>query len=112
MMNRALQPTRLVTKRLGVRYQSQLVEQWKAERAHAAEAAETWKKISLYVAIPSLIAASVNAYNLYSHHVEHQKEHPPKHVKYEYINFRVRPYFWGNNSLFFNPKVNLDANEE
>jgi hypothetical protein len=42
MMNRALQPTRLVTKRLGVRYQSQLVEQWKAERAHAAGRNEQW----------------------------------------------------------------------
>jgi hypothetical protein len=42
MMNRALQPTRLVTKRLGVRYQSQLVEQWNAERAHAAGRNEQW----------------------------------------------------------------------
>ncbi|KAI8099841.1 cytochrome c oxidase, subunit VIa [Halteromyces radiatus] len=111
-MNRALQPLRMNTKRTGVRYQSQLLEQWKAEKAHAAEAADTWKKITLYVAIPALLASGINAYNLYSHHVQHQKEHPHKFVKYEYINFRVRPFFWGNNSLLFNPKVNLDANEE
>ncbi|CAO3619357.1 unnamed protein product [Cunninghamella echinulata] len=110
-MNRALQPLRLTTKRFGVRYQSKLPD-YAAERAHAGQAAETWKKISIFVCIPALLASGINAYNLYSHHVEHQKHHPKEWVKYEYINFRARPFFWGNNSLFFNPKVNLDANEK
>ncbi|CAO3615471.1 unnamed protein product [Mucor fragilis] len=104
-------------KRLGARYQSQLVKtEFEAERqavkVHAAESAETWKKISTYVCIPALIAAGYNAYNLYEKHKEHMKEHPKEWVKYPYINYRGRDFFWGKNSLFFNPKVNLDATEE
>ncbi|CAO3616651.1 unnamed protein product [Cunninghamella blakesleeana] len=110
-MNRALQPLRSTTKRLGVRYRVDYTAEHAAARKHAAEAAETWKKISLFVCIPALLASGINAYNLYAHHQHHQAEHPPKHIKYEYINFRARPFFWGNNSLFFNPKVNIDANE-
>lgn len=60
----------------------------------------------------SLAAAGFNAYNLYEAHHEHQKHHPKEWVKYPYINFRARDYFWGKESLFFNPDVNLSAQEE
>ncbi|KAI7898632.1 cytochrome c oxidase, subunit VIa [Cokeromyces recurvatus] len=105
-------------KRLGTRYQStQIVKsEFQAERdavkAHAAESAGTWKKISIFVCIPALLASGYNAYTLYEHHQEHAKEHPKEWVKYPYINYRARDYFWGKNSLFFNPKVNLDATED
>lgn len=32
---------------------------------------DLWRKISIYVAIPALLIASVNAWNLYSAHQEH-----------------------------------------
>ncbi|KAG2189863.1 hypothetical protein INT46_009587 [Mucor plumbeus] len=104
-------------KRLGARYQSQLVKtEFEAEReavkVHAAESAETWKKIIMFVCIPTLIGAGYNAYNLFAKHQQHMKEHPMEWVKYPYLNFRGRDFFWGKNSLFFNPKVNLDATEE
>ncbi|KAI9262750.1 cytochrome c oxidase, subunit VIa [Sporodiniella umbellata] len=104
-------------KRAGIRFQSTAVDggftaQRDAVKHHAAEAAETWKKISIFVAIPALVAASANAYNLYTHHVEHQKHHPKEWVKYPYINFRGRDFFWGRESLFFNPNVNLSAADE
>ncbi|GAN09773.1 cytochrome C oxidase subunit [Mucor ambiguus] len=104
-------------KRLGARYQSQLAKtefavERQAVKVHAAESAETWKKICTYVCIPTLIAASYNAYNLFQKHQEHSKEHPKAWVKYPYINYRGRDFFWGKNSLFFNPEVNLDATEE
>ncbi|CAO0802227.1 unnamed protein product [Mucor circinelloides] len=104
-------------KRLGARYQSQLIKtefetERQAVKVHAAESAETWKKITLFVCIPALIGAGYNAYNLYAKHLEHAKEHPKEWVKYPYINYRGKDFFWGKNSLFFNPEVNLDAAEE
>ncbi|CEP18464.1 hypothetical protein [Parasitella parasitica] len=104
-------------KRAGVRFQSTAVDgSFAAERDaikhHATDAAGTWKKISIFVTIPCLAAAGFNAYNLYEAHHEHQKHHPKEWVKYPYINFRARDFFWGKESLFFNPEVNLSAKNE
>ncbi|KAL1934390.1 hypothetical protein VTP01DRAFT_6572 [Rhizomucor pusillus] len=79
---------------------------------HAAQSASTWQKICLFVCIPSLLATGANAYNLYQQHQEHVKHHPPKFVNYEYRNWRVRDFFWGKDSLFFNPKVNHSVTED
>ena len=41
-------------------------------------------------------------------HIEHLKhEHGGEIPKpeYSYLNHRAKPFPWGNNSLFFNPKV-------
>ncbi|KAI9473546.1 MAG: cytochrome c oxidase, subunit VIa [Benjaminiella poitrasii] len=101
-------------KRAGVRFETTAAKSsFQAERDavkhHAADSATTWKKISIYVVVPALIATGVNTYNLYEEHQEHQKHHPKEWVKYPYINFRARDYFWGKESFFFNPKVNLSA---
>ncbi|KAI8982133.1 cytochrome c oxidase, subunit VIa [Mycotypha africana] len=101
-------------KRAGVRFQTTGVQnefftQREAVKHHAADAAATWKKISIFVCIPALAAAGFNAYNLYQKHHEHLAHHPKEWVKYPYINFRGRDFFWGKESLFFNPKVNLSA---
>ncbi|ORX61523.1 mitochondrial cytochrome c oxidase subunit VIa [Hesseltinella vesiculosa] len=116
-MNRALQPLRTVAvRRVGLRHESAAVAKYKTrmehDREHAGKAAATWKNICIFVATPCLLAAGVNAYNLYKKHLEHLEHHPPHWVHYEYMNWRARPFFWGNNSLFFNPKVNHDANED
>ncbi|CAO3586189.1 unnamed protein product [Absidia cylindrospora] len=100
-------------KRAGVRFSSTATAaEQEAIRAHAAKSADTWKKISIFVCIPALAAAGLNAYNLYEKHHEHQLHHPKEWVKYEYINYRAREFFWGNESLFFNPSVNLSASQE
>ncbi|KAI7859060.1 cytochrome c oxidase, subunit VIa [Circinella umbellata] len=104
-------------KRAGVRFQStsaagaEFAAQREAVKAHAGPAAETWKKISIFVCIPALLAVSVNAYNLAIAHEEHLAHHPPQYVKYPYINIRTKDYFWGKESLIFNPKVNFSAQE-
>ncbi|KAI7869369.1 cytochrome c oxidase, subunit VIa [Spinellus fusiger] len=103
-------------KRAGARAHStattnEFIAQREAVKHHAGDAASTWLKISIYVCIPALAAASFNAYNLYSHHVEHLAHHPKEHIKYPYINWRAKDYFWGKESLFFNPKVNFSAQE-
>ncbi|KAI8369207.1 cytochrome c oxidase, subunit VIa [Choanephora cucurbitarum] len=105
-------------KRAGARFQStaaaegDFVAQRNAVKEHAASSASTWKKISIFVVIPALVATSINTYNLYEAHLEHQKHHPKEWVKYPYINFRARQAFWGPESLFFNPNVNLSVKEE
>lgn len=49
-------------------------------------------------------------------HEEHEKElhggKLPEAPAYEYLNRRVKPFPWGNNSLFFNAEVNKDMEEE
>ncbi|KAI9316073.1 cytochrome c oxidase, subunit VIa [Dichotomocladium elegans] len=119
MASRVLLHSQLTSaaKRAGVRFQStsaagaDFAAQRDAVKAHAGPAAETWKKISIFVAIPSVFVAAANAYNLAKEHEEHLAHHPREQVKYPYINWRVRDFFWGKNSLFFNPNVNLDASE-
>ncbi|CDS06620.1 hypothetical protein LRAMOSA09148 [Lichtheimia ramosa] len=119
MASRALFNSQLTSavKRAGARFQSttastsEFAAQRDAVKAHAGPAAETWKKISIFVCIPALLAAGVNAYNLASEHAAHMEHHPKEWVKYPYLNNRAKDFFWGKESLFFNPKVNLSAEE-
>jgi len=53
-------------------------------------------------------------YKLEVAHAEHEKHEieanggvRPETPQYEYLNKRVKPFPWGNNSLFFNPEVRL-----
>ncbi|OAQ30945.1 mitochondrial cytochrome c oxidase subunit VIa [Linnemannia elongata AG-77] len=87
---------------------------WLAERIaikeHAGPAAETWRKISLYVCIPVIAVASINAHNLYAKHqahLEHEKHEGHEKVKYPYMRLRAKAFPWGDDSLFFNPDVNF-----
>ncbi|KAF8202974.1 cytochrome c oxidase, subunit VIa [Pholiota molesta] len=87
----------------------------KALQHHAAEASDLWRKISFYVAIPSIIVCTAWVYNAeaeHKAHIEHIKEenggHLPEPPAYDYMNRRSKPYPWGPNTLFFNPEVNKD----
>ncbi|KAG0381217.1 MAG: cytochrome c oxidase, subunit VIa [Linnemannia gamsii] len=87
---------------------------WLAERIavkeHAGPAAETWRKISIYVAVPAIIASSANAYNLYAKHqahLEHERHEGHEKVKYPYMRLRSKAFPWGDDSLFFNPDINF-----
>ncbi|KAI9266655.1 cytochrome c oxidase, subunit VIa [Phascolomyces articulosus] len=119
MASRVLFNSQLATaaKRAAVRFQStsaagaEFAAQREAVKAHAGPAADTWKKISIFVCIPALLAVSVNAYNLAVAHEEHLEHHPREYVKYPYINIRTKDFFWGKESLIFNPKVNFSAEE-
>nr|QEJ80712.1 putative cytochrome C oxidase subunit Via [Teratosphaeria gauchensis] len=81
-----------------------------AVKQHAAETSDTWRKLSIYVVIPSLIVAGVNAWRLWNEHWEHKSHEPPleERVEYPYMNIRTKNYFWGDGdkTLFWNPKVN------
>lgn len=54
--------------------------------------------ISLSVAVPSLIIAAINAYNLWVEHWEHWETLPPleDRIEYDYMNIRTKKFFWGD----------------
>eukprot|EP00123_Amoebidium_parasiticum_P006332 comp17303_c0_seq1/m.16465 comp17303_c0_seq1/g.16465 ORF comp17303_c0_seq1/g.16465 comp17303_c0_seq1/m.16465 type:complete len:159 (-) comp17303_c0_seq1:134-610(-) len=66
--------------------------------AHAAETSETWKKISLFLAIPIVVATTVWAFTRPHEHHEH--------VAYPHLRIRHKPFPWGNDSFFHNPEIN------
>ncbi|ODV91325.1 hypothetical protein CANCADRAFT_24332 [Tortispora caseinolytica NRRL Y-17796] len=84
-----------------------------AVKEHAGHTSELWRKISYYIAAPAIIAAAYSAYLHEKEHEEHlahmpkipDEEKPPE---YEYQNIRVRDFWWGNGdeTAFWNPKVN------
>ncbi|KAL8733625.1 MAG: hypothetical protein Q9166_002035 [cf. Caloplaca sp. 2 TL-2023] len=68
-----------------------------AVKQHAA-ASNLWRKLSLYVAIPSLIIAAINAKNLWDEHWEHWEHLPPleDRIEYDYMNIRTKKFPWGD----------------
>ncbi|KAF2176174.1 COX6A-domain-containing protein [Zopfia rhizophila CBS 207.26] len=85
-------------------------------KAHAAESGETWRKLSLYVAIPALIIAGVNAKLRWDAHWEHVAHGPALEDKpeYAYQNIRTKNFWWGDGdkTLFWNDKVNYHKKDE
>ncbi|KAF9425920.1 Cytochrome c oxidase subunit 6A, mitochondrial [Entomortierella beljakovae] len=109
--------SRIAAAAKGIRFSSSTssaANPWLAERIsikeHAGPAAENWRKISLYICIPALIAASANAYNLYAKHqahLEHERHEGHEKPKYPYLRMRAKAFPWGDDSLFHNPEVNM-----
>ncbi|KAA1468724.1 cytochrome C oxidase subunit [Dentipellis sp. KUC8613] len=97
--------------------------EWVAKREaikhHAAGTTDLWRRISLYVCIPGAFVVAAWVRNVEAEHAEHT-EHAkkanggelPAIPDYEYLNRRVKPFPWGQNSLFFNPHVNKNMSEE
>ncbi|CAO3663826.1 unnamed protein product [Umbelopsis ramanniana] len=90
-------PILAAVKRSGVRFQSTagFAAERDAVKHHAESAANTWKK-----------SPSSSAFLLFL------PLHPHEWVGYDYMNTRTKDFFWGKESLFFNPKVNHSAAEE
>ncbi|KAH8802875.1 cytochrome c oxidase subunit VIa [Xylogone sp. PMI_703] len=86
-----------------------------AVKEHAAATSELWRKLSIYVTIPALIIASVNAYNLWNEHWAHWEHQPPleERTEYAYQNIRTKNFFWGDGdkTVFWNDKVNYHHKE-
>ncbi|KAF2477311.1 COX6A-domain-containing protein [Lindgomyces ingoldianus] len=83
---------------------------------HAAESGEFWRKLTLFVAVPALIIASVNAKLRWDAHWEHKAHEPPIEEKpeYSYQNIRTKNFWWGDGdkTLFWNDKVNYHKKDE
>ena len=58
-----------------------------------SNSSDLWRKISIYVCIPALLIAGVNAYNLYAAHQEHlahsSNDEDDETPEYPYQNIRV-----------------------
>ncbi|CCG84465.1 protein of unknown function [Taphrina deformans PYCC 5710] len=86
-----------------------------AVKEHAYETSDLWRKISIYVCVPALLIAGVNAYNLYTAHQAHVLHEAEENgdnedndtPEYPYQNIRTKN-FWGDGdkTLFWNDKVN------
>ncbi|TKA62668.1 hypothetical protein B0A55_10062 [Friedmanniomyces simplex] len=87
-----------------------------AVKEHAAGSSDLWRKLSIYVVIPCLCMAAVNAWRLWGEHWEHVSHEPPleEKVEYPYQNIRTKNFFWGDGdkTLFWNPKVNYHKKDE
>ncbi|CAO1614537.1 unnamed protein product [Sympodiomycopsis kandeliae] len=96
---------------------ARLVEHEHAKE-HAAKSAELWRKISMYVCIPGSIVIGIYIYQIEAAHIQH-RDHDIAHnggelpeegkPKYEYQQIRKKPFPWGLQSFFFNPKANYPA---
>ena len=96
----------------------EFIEQRQHAFEHAGKSAELWRKISLYVLIPGAVVLGAYMYKVESeHHAHHEhilEENDgqlPERPDYEYVNVKSRNFPWGQQSLFFNPKVNYPAPE-
>ncbi|KAL7751644.1 Cytochrome c oxidase subunit 6A1, mitochondrial [Sorochytrium milnesiophthora] len=80
----------------------------------AAENAETWRKISLFVALPLTGLIALYAFKLHHDEEHHLEEHPPTYTAYPYLRIRNKQYFFGDrdHTAFFNPKYNLEPAAE
>ncbi|MCJ1332987.1 Cytochrome c oxidase subunit 13, mitochondrial [Thelotrema lepadinum] len=88
----------------------------RAVKNHAAATSDLWRRLSIYVAVPCLIVASINAWNLWNEHWNHWDHMPPleERTEYPYQNIRTKNYFWGDGdkTLFWNDKVNYHRKDE
>ncbi|PWN43751.1 mitochondrial cytochrome c oxidase subunit VIa [Ceraceosorus guamensis] len=88
------------------------------QEEHAAKSAELWRRIFYYVCIPGTIVLGIYIYGIEAEHIHH-RDHEieenggqlPERTQYDYNNIRKKPFPWGNNSIFFNPKANVDMSE-
>ncbi|GAA5825860.1 hypothetical protein JCM11251_000029 [Rhodosporidiobolus azoricus] len=92
----------------------EFLKQRKHIEEHAAGSAELWRKVTYYVAFPSIIIGLLNAKALadeHTKHLEHIKEENggelPERIVYPYFNKREKDLPWGPNTPFFNPHVNI-----
>lgn len=72
--------------------------------AWRAESSKRWKQFSLFLALPAIIGATINAWWV------HQKEHGhprAEFVPYDHLRMRNREYPWGGHKSLFH---NADAN--
>lgn len=91
------------------RYVSTFAEETLAEEEHAVHTTATWKKISLFVAIPGVLLTAWHAVLKEQEHAQHIAEHGrAPFIPYKHLRIRAKPFPWGdgNHSLVHNPHTN------
>ncbi|KAJ2156200.1 Cytochrome c oxidase subunit 6A [Coemansia sp. RSA 552] len=114
-MFRATQLARTAAPRGARSYSAELWTKsgYEASKEHAKSAVETWRKISLFVAVPACALMGYVATKGELDHIHHLEHDPPKFVAYPYLRVRKRnfPYGDGDHTPFWNPLVNPDPEE-
>ena len=88
---------------------STYIKEIEVEEHHAVGLTNTWRNISLFVAIPMCVFAAYNGYQKEQDHIHHIEEHgKPEFRAYSHLRVRTKPFPWGdgNHSLFHNPEAN------
>lgn len=88
---------------------STLTNEFAEEEAHALKTTVTWRKISMFVALPGVALAAYNSITKELAHMKHVKEHGrAEFTAYPHLRLRNKPWPWGdgNHSLVHNPDVN------
>ncbi|KAK5136167.1 hypothetical protein LTR08_004004 [Meristemomyces frigidus] len=86
-----------------------------AVKDHAAASSDLWRKMSIYIVVPCLCIAAVNAWRLWGEHWEHKSHEPIEdRIEYPYMNIRTKNFFWGDGdkTAFWNPSVNIHQKDE
>ncbi|KAJ1736841.1 hypothetical protein LPJ72_001045 [Coemansia sp. Benny D160-2] len=87
--------------------------EYEASKEHARNAVETWRKISLFLALPACGIFGYVATKDEFDHIHHMEHDPPKFVGFPYLHVRRSkfPYGDGEHTLFWNPLTNPDPEE-
>jgi len=91
------------------RFTSTFAAESQAEIDHAVHTSVTWRRISLFVAIPGVLLCTWNAWKKEQEHAGHISEHGrDPFVPYTHLRIRNKPFPWGdgNHSLFHNRHTN------
>ncbi|XP_076232371.1 cytochrome c oxidase subunit 6A1, mitochondrial [Calliopsis andreniformis] len=75
------------------------------QRSHDnPESTKLWKRLTLFVAFPTIVLGMVNSY------IRHEKSHGqrPEYKEYPHLKIMNKPFPWGDgkHSFFHNPKTN------
>ncbi|KAJ2447581.1 Cytochrome c oxidase subunit 6A1, mitochondrial [Coemansia sp. RSA 2440] len=74
---------------------------------------ETWRKISLFVALPACAIVGYVSLKEEFEHIHHVEHDPPTFTAYPYLHVRKRkfPYGDGDHTPFWNPIMNPEPED-
>lgn len=57
---------------------------------YSLESGNYWKRLFLFIGIPSIVLVGINTYFIEKKHGKHLEEHPPKFTPYEHMKIRTK----------------------
>jgi cytochrome c oxidase subunit 6a len=88
---------------------STFAKEMREEEVHARKTMVTWRRISMFVALPGMCLTAYNSITKELSHLKHIEEHGrPEFIAYSHLRQRTKPFPWGdgNHTLIHNPHAN------